>query len=316
MNATALSLSGVTKRFGEFTAVDGISLTVPAGAVYGFLGPNGAGKTTTIRMVMNIIRPDRGTITVLGQPSGEDVKERVGYLPEERGVYKKMRVLDLIAYFGGLKGLSAGESRERGLRMLEELELGKWARSRCQDLSKGMQQKVQFISTIIHEPELLILDEPFSGLDPVNTESLKDKILSLKAAGTTVLFSTHIMDQAEKLCDAVVLINRGRKLLDGPLADVISGGDAEEAVIVEYDGSADRMRDFPGVRRMNDLGKYLEVYLEPGVTPQDLLRSLVGEVTVRRFEVRRPTLHEVFVRSVRGDGDPPAAGVVVQEVTA
>jgi len=314
MAESALSLSQVTKQFGDFTAVEGISLEVPKGSVYGFLGPNGAGKTTTIRMVMNIFRPDRGTITVLGRPSGEEVKERVGYLPEERGVYKKMRVLDLIAYFGGLKGLAPREARRRASALLEEMDLAKWAARPCRDLSKGMQQKVQFIATILHEPELVILDEPFSGLDPVNTESLKDKILDLKAKGTTVLFSTHIMDQAEKLCDAVVLINKGRKVLDGPLAEVKRGPEAEEAVIVEYDGSSERLRGLPGVRRLNDFGKYMEVTLEPGTDPQAILRSLVGEVTVRRFEIRRPTLHELFVRAVRGDVDPRETAVR-EEVT-
>ena len=195
----ALVLDGVVKRFGDFTAVDGISLRVPKGSVYGFLGPNGAGKTTTIRMIMNIIRPDEGSIQVLGESVGEKVKNRTGYLPEERGVYKKMKVIDLVAYFGALKGMKSGDARRRGKELLEEMGLGDWIDRNCQDLSKGMQQKVQIIATVVHAPELVILDEPFSGLDPVNTEVLKDRILALRDEGTTVLFSTHIMEQAETL---------------------------------------------------------------------------------------------------------------------
>ncbi|NNF06408.1 MAG: ATP-binding cassette domain-containing protein [Candidatus Eisenbacteria bacterium] len=308
----ALVLTKVVKRYGDFTAVNGISLNVPKGSVYGFLGPNGAGKTTTIRMIMNITKPDEGSIKVFGQTSGEETKARIGYLPEERGVYKKMKVLDLIQYFGRLKGKDPKQIRTRALELLDSLELSKWAGSKCQDLSKGMQQKVQFISTIVHEPELVILDEPFSGLDPVNVEVVKDMILELRRRGTTVLFSTHIMDQAEKLCDSVVLINRGEIVIDGPLSEVKSSSVAEEAIIVEYDGSGDLISQNTRVARMNDFGKYMEVYLKPGSTPQEFLSDLVGKVSVRRFEVRHPTLNEIFIRSVRGED---AAATLPEEVT-
>jgi ABC-2 type transport system ATP-binding protein len=307
--SNALELTGIVKRFGDFTAVDGVSLTVPTGSIYGFLGPNGAGKTTTIRMIMNILRPDEGSIQILGGPSGEGVKLRTGYLPEERGVYKKMKVLDLVAYFGTLKGLSRTEAASRGKRHLSEMGLGDWIGRNCQDLSKGMQQKVQFISTIVHEPELLILDEPFSGLDPVNTEALKDKILELKAAGTTVLFSTHIMDQAEKLCDSVVLINSGKKVLDGTLDGVRRSAVAEETVLIEFEGSFVPLDGLPMVERVSEFGRSLEVFIKPGHEPEELLESLVGKVTLRRFEVRRPSLHEIFLRAVGGEsGDPVASG--------
>ena len=309
--STALELNQIVKRFGDFTAVDGVSLTVPTGSIYGFLGPNGAGKTTTIRMIMNILRPDEGSIQILGGPSGEGVKLRVGYLPEERGVYKKMKVLDLVAYFGTLKGLSRGEAASRGKRHLEDMGLGDWIGRNCQDLSKGMQQKVQFISTIVHEPELLILDEPFSGLDPVNTEALKDKILELKAAGTTVLFSTHIMDQAEKLCDSVVLINSGKKVLDGTLDEVRRSAVAEETVLIEFEGSFVSLDGLPMVERVSEFGRSLEVFIKPGHEPEELLELLVGKVKLRRFEVRRPSLHEIFLRAMGGtSGIPVAAGEV------
>jgi ABC-2 type transport system ATP-binding protein len=293
----ALILDGVVKRFGKFTAVDGISLTVPRGTVYGFLGPNGAGKTTTIRMVMNIIRPDVGSIRVLGHPIGEEVKDRTGYLPEERGVYKKMKVLDLVAYFGALKGMGGNEARTRGRQLLEELGLGDWLDRNCQDLSKGMQQKVQLVATVVHAPELVILDEPFSGLDPVNTEVLKDRILELRDAGATVLFSTHIMEQAEKLCDSVVLIDRGQIVLDGTL-DEVKASSGGEVVMLETQGPDPGLRSLPMVSEVRDFGRHREVFLAPGSSPDDLLGVLASRTSVRRFEVRRPSLHEIFLRAV------------------
>ena len=293
----ALRLERVVKRFGSFVAVDRISLHVPRGSVYGFLGPNGAGKTTTIRMVMNIIRPDEGSIRILGQPSGETVKNRTGYLPEERGVYKKMKVLDLVAYFGALKGMNTRVARDRGAELLDDIGLGEWLNRNCQDLSKGMQQKVQFVATVVHDPELVILDEPFSGLDPVNTEVLKDRILELRERGTTVLFSTHIMDQAEKLCDAVVLIDRGQKVLDGTL-DEVKASAGGEAVLLETVGEAPDLRTLPMVAQVSDFGRHREVFLAEGASPDALLEALVGRASIRRFEVRRPSLHEVFLRAV------------------
>jgi ABC-2 type transport system ATP-binding protein len=293
----ALVLDRIVKRFGDFTAVNGISLTVPRGSVYGFLGPNGAGKTTTIRMIMNIIRPDEGGIRVLGEPVGEEVKDRTGYLPEERGVYKKMKVLELVTYFGTLKGMGAGEARDRARKLLGDIGLGDWIDRNCQDLSKGMQQKVQIVATMIHAPELVILDEPFSGLDPVNTEVLKDRILQMRDEGTTVLFSTHIMEQAEKLCDSVVLIDRGEKVLDGTIDEVkaTSGG---EVVLLETEGGAVDLRALPMVSDVGHFGRHREVSLVEGATPDALLEAVVGRTSVRRFEVRRPSLHEIFLRAV------------------
>jgi ABC-2 type transport system ATP-binding protein len=293
----ALVLDGVVKRFGDFTAVNGISLTVPRGSVYGFLGPNGAGKTTTIRMIMNIIRPDEGDIRILGSPASEEVKNRTGYLPEERGVYKKMKVLDLVAYFGTLKGMDSGRAKSRAADLLTDIGLGDWLDRNCQDLSKGMQQKVQVVATVIHEPELVILDEPFSGLDPVNTEVLKDLILQLRDRGTTVLFSTHIMEQAEKLCDSVVLIDRGQKVLDGTIDEVKAGSGGEVVVLETANGEVD-LRALPMVREVGHFGRHQEVLLAEGASPDSLLEALVGRVSVRKFEVRRPSLHEIFLRAV------------------
>jgi ABC-2 type transport system ATP-binding protein len=293
----ALVLDRIVKRFGDFTAVNGISLAVPRGSVYGFLGPNGAGKTTTIRMIMNIIRPDEGSIRILGEPASEEVKDRTGYLPEERGVYKKMKVLELVAYFGTLKGLDAREAKRRAKNLLEEIGLGDWLDRNCQDLSKGMQQKVQVVATVIHEPELVILDEPFSGLDPVNTEVLKDRILQLRDEGTTVLFSTHIMEQAEKLCDRVVLIDRGEKVLDGTV-DEVKASSGGEVVLLETRGDEVDLRALPMVADIGVFGRHQEVYLVEGASPDELLTALVGRTSVRKFEVRRPSLHEVFLRAV------------------
>jgi ABC-2 type transport system ATP-binding protein len=248
-------------------------------------------------MVMNIIRPDVGSIRVLGHPIGEEVKDRTGYLPEERGVYKKMKVLDLVAYFGALKGMGGNEARTRGRQLLEELGLGDWLDRNCQDLSKGMQQKVQLVATVVHAPELVILDEPFSGLDPVNTEVLKDRILELRDAGATVLFSTHIMEQAEKLCDSVVLIDRGQIVLDGTL-DEVKASSGGEVVMLETQGPDPGLRSLPMVSEVRDFGRHREVFLAPGSSPDDLLGVLASRTSVRRFEVRRPSLHEIFLRAV------------------
>ena len=300
MSSTAVKLSHVRKSFGSFRAVDNVSLEVAPGSVTGFLGPNGAGKTTTIRMIMNILVPDSGTIEVLGTRAGETTKTRIGYLPEERGLYKKMRVIDHLLFFAELKGMTRRDANTNARALLNEFELEEWTQRKVQDLSKGMQQKVQFIGTIVHAPELLILDEPFSGLDPVNVEILKDKILGLREAGCTILFSTHVMDQAEKLCDSVILINQGQKVLDGTLQEVKQGRFGENAVILDYDGEGQAVRSLPMVGRVNDFGKHMEVYLHDGTEPQEFLEALVPLVRVHRFEVRQPTLNEIFIRTVRG----------------
>src|SRR5438093_1052710 len=221
MNATILAADHIVKRFAGHTAVDGLTLTVPKGVIYGLLGPNGAGKTTTIRMIMNIYVPDSGSVRLFGEDgTGRDHSGRIGYLPEERGLYPKMRVLDVLLFLAELKGVDRRAARPKALDWLARLGLSDWRMRKVNELSKGMQQKVQFISTILHEPDLLVMDEAFSGLDPVNSQVLKDTVLELRGRGKTILFSTHIMEHAEKLCDHVCIIARGRKLVDGPLSAV------------------------------------------------------------------------------------------------
>ncbi len=296
-----LLIDRVSKSFGDFRAVDEVSLKVPRGTIYGFLGPNGAGKTTTIRMVMSILYPDSGTITVLGNSQPEAVKDRLGYLPEEKGLYKKMKAAELVTYFGRLKGLSASVARERARDVLTQFGLGDWLDARCEQLSKGMGQKVQILATLLHEPELVILDEPFSGLDPVNVEMVRHLILQLKRDGRTVIFSTHVMEQAEQICDSILLIDKGRKILDGTLREVKASG--PQTVIVDYDGDGVSFRDLPGVERVNDAGKHAELTLRDGADSQEILRRLVGRISIRRFDTREPSLHEIFVRAVGGNGN-------------
>ncbi len=295
----ALVLQDVVKRFGNVVAVDALSLRVPRGSIYGFLGPNGAGKTTTLRMIMSIFYPDGGTIRVLGHSNAERVKDRLGYLPEERGLYDKMTVGDVVSYFGRLKGMDARQAKERADALLTRFGLGDWLDKRNEALSKGMRQKVQLVVTIIHNPELVILDEPFSGLDPVNVELMRDLILQMKRDGKTVIFSTHIMEQAEQLCDYILLINKGRKVLDGPLAEVKRGGG--HSVRLDYDGDGTVLRQLPGIRRVNDAGKTAELVLADATDPQQVLSQLVGRLTIRRFDVSEVSLHEIFVQAVGGN---------------
>ncbi len=298
----ALTLDGVTKRFGKFTAVDNLSLQIPKGSIYGFLGPNGAGKTTTIRMVMSIFYPDAGTISVLGHPNAEEIKDRLGYLPEEKGLYKKMKAGEIVAYFGQLKGMARAEANAKARDLLTRYGLPDWIDKRCEALSKGMGQKVQLLGTLIHDPELVILDEPFSGLDPVNMELMRNTILDLKREGRTVIFSTHVMAQAEQICDFVFMINRGVKVFDGTLAEV-KGNAGNHGVQIDYDGDGAVLRTLPGVRRINDSGKSAELYLDDDHDPQQVLAALVGKLHIRRFDLREPSLHEIFVRAVGGVSD-------------
>ncbi len=293
-------LEGITKTFGKHVAVDDLSLSIPRGSVYGFIGPNGAGKTSTIRMIMHIHLPDRGRVEVFGAPAGRETSRRVGYLPEERGLYPKMKVRDVVAYFGRLKGCTRRELEPRIDAWLERLDLKPWKLRKCQELSKGMQQKVQFIATVIHEPELLILDEPFSGLDPVNAETLQHIIEEYRANGRTVIFSTHVMEHAEKLCDAVFMICRGRKVLDGPVEE-IRGRFREDKVEIAGEGDASVFEGASGVRSVRALAGRVELDLEPGADPQRLLELALPRFKVSRFEVRTPRLHDIFVKIAGGE---------------
>lgn len=292
----ALKLEGVTKRFGQFTAVDNLSLTVPKGCIYGFLGQNGAGKTTTIRMVMSIFHQDQGTINVLGHSDAAEVKDRLGYLPEEKGLYKKMKTAEIVAYFGKLKGMDPSTANLKAKELLTHYGLGDWLDKKCEAMSKGMGQKVQILGTIIHNPDLVILDEPFSGLDPVNRDVMRDTILDMKRDGRTVIFSTHVMEQAEKLCDEMMMIHRGKLAFEGTVAQIKEGRD--QGIRIEYDGDGSVLQQLPGLDRVNDDNKAAELYLQEGQDPQEALRWLVEHLTIRSFDIREPSLHEVFVRTV------------------
>lgn len=296
----AIELSGVRKVFANVVAVDNLSLEVQAGSIYGFLGPNGAGKSTAIRMLTGILRASQGVIRVLGQDPGE-VKRQLGYLPEEKGLYKKMRVKELIQYFGRLKGLDSKTAEKKCQELLQKFDLDKWADQKCEALSKGMGQKVQIIATLIHEPELIVLDEPFSGLDPVSIELVREIILGLKRAGRTVVFSTHMMEQAEQLCDSVLLINHGRKVIDGYTNEVRA--EAGDTLRLDYEGDGSILKNLPGVVRLNDAGKHAELTLAPQVDTQKLLALLIGKIALTRFDISSASLHEVFVRSIATDID-------------
>ena len=312
MSAPVLALDRVTKRFARHTAVDGLSLSVPRGVIYGLLGPNGAGKTTTIRMIMDVIEPDEGSVRLFGeQGTGRDHSARIGYLPEERGLYRRMRVLDLLVFLAEMKGVERRRARARAALWLERLGLEAWRLRRVDELSKGMQQKVQFVSTILHEPELLVLDEPFAGLDPVNTQVLKDAVVELRRDGVTILFSTHIMEQAEKLCDQLCIIARGRKLVDGALAD-IKRTQTGHHLVIGFDGApgaaAQLFADERVVKKVDDYGQYAELELAPGADPQRLLAALVSSgARLARFELSEPSLNKIFLDLVGPEAATPAA---------
>ncbi len=294
MNGTAIRMEQVCKSFGAVRAVQDLDLCIPAGRVYGVLGPNGAGKTTAIRMLMDIIAPDRGRIEVLGETVLRRVKDRVGYLPEERGLYRKMRVDDTLKYFGTIKGVPRRRLRRIIGERLREVGLGECAARRVDELSKGMQQKLQFLTATIADPDLLILDEPFSGLDPINLEMLSRRILDMRDEGRTILLSTHMMEQAQRLCESVLLIHRGRKVLDGPLREVLRGADSR-TIILETQEDPPDLSSLPSVQSVEKKNRHHEIRLPPGTDPQDLLAALVGRCRILRFEVKRPTLHEVFL---------------------
>ncbi|GAB4330909.1 MAG: ATP-binding cassette domain-containing protein [Calditrichia bacterium] len=299
----ALVVQSVSKTYDGHTAVDGVSFEVAEGRMFGLLGPNGAGKTTTMRMIMNIILPDSGSIELFGQPFHEGLKNRIGYLPEERGLYPKMKLLPHLQFLGEIKGLSATEAKKRATEWLERFELDKWADNKVQDLSKGMQQKVQFIGTILHSPDLLIVDEPFSGLDPVNTKFLKDILLELKKKGKTIILSTHLMEQAEKLCEEICLINKGKVVLKGNL-NRIREEHGHNAVRLELSGDGSFIEQMEEVESVNNYGNYMEIRLKDGGQPQTLFRELAARnVPVTRFEASRSSLNDIFIEMVGGSRD-------------
>ena len=306
MPESVVAVDAITKRYGDFTAVRNLSLAVRAGSVYGLLGPNGAGKTTTIRMIMDIIGPDEGAIHLFGGgASGREHSARIGYLPEERGLYRKMKVLDLLVFLAETKGMGRQAAKREALAWLGRLGLGGWELKRVDNLSKGMQQKVQFISTILHRPDLVILDEPFAGLDPVNSQVLKDTVLQLARDGTTILFSTHIMEQAEKLCDSVCIIAHGEKVLDGELSEVKRTRGGRNVVLAVERGVASLdgvLRDRSIVAKADNYGQYAEVELAEGADAQRLLQAVLGTgARLVRFEITEPSLHKIFIDAVGAD---------------
>ena len=294
----SLKVSNVVKRFGEFTAVDDLSFDVRAGRVFGFLGPNGAGKTTTIRMIVGITIPDSGTVELFGERVSPALQNRIGYLPEERGLYKKMKVVDQLKYFAALKGVTGAEAEKRIDFWLERMRLSEWKRKKTTDLSKGMQQKIQFISTVLHDPDLLILDEPFSGLDPVNVEFMIDVLSEFRTQQKTVIFSTHLMETAERLCHDIILINKSRKVVGGSLREV---KESYGMNLIAFRGTnADRvLEDRSLVERVVSHADEQELHLADGVDPQRVLRSMVeAGASVSKFELTEPSLNDIFIEKV------------------
>jgi ABC-2 type transport system ATP-binding protein len=309
MTDFTIEIDNVVKRYAEHVAVRDLSLRVPRGAVYGLLGPNGAGKTTTIRMILNIIAPDSGTIRILGHPAQDPtITDRIGYLPEERGLYRKMQVRRVLRL---LKGMKARDADKRIDMWLERFDLKTdekdWGAAKIDELSRGMQQKVQFIGTLLHDPDLVILDEPFSGLDPINAQALKDTIIDLKQRGKTIIFSTHVMDNAERICDSVCIIARGEKVLDGPINE-IRDSHGSRNVALALGGAPTTavstvLADRSLVSRVDDSNRYFEVEMADGADPQALLHRIVDTgATVSRFEIVRPSLHQIFLERVGAKG--------------
>ncbi len=296
-----LTIKNITKRFGVQLASNNVSLEVKSGAIYGLLGPNGAGKTTLIRMITNIIMPDEGEILLDGLPVSAIQQNTIGYLPEERGLYKKLTIAEQLTYFGQLKGLDGREALKRGSWWLNRMDASGWESKKVQELSKGMQQKIQFISTVLHEPKLVILDEPFSGLDPLNSDLLISVIKELQERGTTIILSTHQMDQVERLCDDIALINRGRVVLQGSVREVRAGFRSDR-VYVDYHGDDAAMRNVPGTSVVDSAAGRVELRIDnTDVQTTDILRYVLNIVEITRFEVAEPSLHDIFVQTVTGN---------------
>ena len=294
----ALKIDKISKSFNSVHAVDGLSASVPTGSIYGFLGPNGAGKTTTLRMIMNIIKPDSGAIEIFANRLGKNTRNRISYMPEERGLYRKMTVARVLAYFGAIKGLSKSDLHTLVPQWLQRVELSDCADKKVEELSRGMHQKLQFAATAINDPDLMILDEPFSGLDPVNLDLIKAVILDMAQKGKTILFSTHVMHQAEQICDYILLINQGKTVFDGTLDDIRSSW-LSHTISVELEGDTTFLNSQPIVTNIETQGKRLEISLAQNSDPQDFLRLLIDRVRVKAFETKIPSLHEIFVNLVK-----------------
>jgi len=297
----AIELEGVSKSFGKFRAVDDLSFRVPKGVVFGLLGPNGAGKTTTIRMIMNITAPDSGAISVLGRPMDRATQNRIGYLPEERGLYRKMKVLEQLLFLAAIKEVPRETARKRIGQWLDRMELRPWLNKKVDELSKGMQQKVQFIATIVHDPQILILDEVFSGLDPINTALVKEYLTDFRAQGRTIIFSTHVLEQAEKLCDEISLLNKSKKILEGNLK-ALKKRFARDLFRISIDASPEQVAALPGVATSEPINGAFVISLAPGTGRREFLQSTLGRYDVREFSEREPELEEIYLSAVHAAG--------------
>jgi ABC-2 type transport system ATP-binding protein len=305
MSDKAIVLRGIGKAFSGHVAVKDLSLEVPRGSVFGLLGPNGAGKTTTLRMVMDILSPDTGAIEILGRPADQAARNHIGYMPEERGLYPRMVLGEQLVFMAAIKGMGRREAEARVGPWLERFGLADWRRRKVNELSKGMQQKAQFVATVLHDPEVLIMDEPMSGLDPVNMDLMREVMLELRRKGATIVLSSHQMEAVERLCDRVALINRGEKVLDGSVAEVKSRY-GRNTVALAFDGDGAFLESLPAVARLTDFGQYVEIRLKDGADPQALLRQAAAQLRIRRFEIVEPSLHDIFVETVTGKGEEAA----------
>jgi ABC-2 type transport system ATP-binding protein len=293
-----VEIESITKTFGKYVAVDSLNLNVPRGRIYGFIGPNGSGKTTTLRMILNIIYPDTGLIRIFGGSAHGVSVDRIGYLPEERGLYKNMKLADLLRFFAGLK--RKGNYKKEISDWLEKFDLEKWANKKVETLSKGMSQKVQFIASVIARPELLILDEPFTGLDPVNVDVIRNSILELQAEGTTVIFSTHDMEVAERMCDFIFMIFKGKKVLDGTL-EAIQDNYGNDTIRIRTDDGLNVLNGLEGIEKVSNFGRMQELRISRGANPQKILADILSRTAVQSFEVAKPSLHDIFVRIAAPD---------------
>jgi len=301
----AIRLSGVSKSYSGHVAVQDLSLSVPRGGAFGLLGPNGAGKTTTLRMIMNVLAPDTGTIEILGRPASQPGRDRIGYMPEERGLYPRMVVEEQLLFFAELKGVPRKEAARRLPPWLERLGLDAWRHRRLNELSKGMQQKAQFIATVLHDPDVLILDEPLSGLDPIGVNVMRDVFVDLRRRGKTVVLSSHQMETVERLCDSIALIHRGRKVLEGAVSEIRSRH-GKNTIVLSYEGDGAFLSGLPGVQKVSDFGRYVEIRMTDGADPQSILREAAARIRVTRFEVVEPSLHDIFVEQVTAAGEAAA----------
>src|SRR6516165_1939634 len=297
----AIVLSNVSKAFGKFRAVDDLSLAVPRGAMFGLLGPNGAGKTTTIRMIMNITAPDSGEIRILGQPMDREMQNRIGYLPEERGLYRKMKVIDHLYFLAAIKEVGREEARQRIAGWLDKMELRPWLNKKVDELSKGMQQKIQFIATIVHDPDILILDEPFSGLDPLNVALMREYFLEFRSRGKTIIFCTHVLEQAEKLCDEITLMARSKKILEGSMKE-LKRRYSQDLLRIAMDASLEEVRTLSGVASAKAVDGTFVVGLVPGTDRREFLRRSLDRFRIDAFSQKEPELEEIYIDAVRSAG--------------